>query len=260
MNWVAWTALSSFLVVICQIIEWQSQEESLEGRPLGQFSLFPNTSLLILPTVDFPRPVLSWIWQREYPSLRREMTEECCAAEMAFMMVVRWKDAELASSTCQIDANNITWPCLLFTQTIWMMLHITKVNNQSKLCMLKKMSQWVTILFGLLLHQFLSESCDLWSVKKPRCYILFPQIFRSLNYVIKSHQPDLSKSSKHWDIFLSHCMEIIHTRWDLYQFCHLKWLKIIWSEVWKSSSRTVAAMGYEIHTLVYPFMWCILYL
>lgn len=28
------------------------QGESLEGWPLGQFSLSPNTSLLILPTVD----------------------------------------------------------------------------------------------------------------------------------------------------------------------------------------------------------------
>ena len=85
-NWVTWTALFSLPDLICQIIECWSQE-SLEGWPLGQFSLSSNTSLLILPTVDFPRPVLSCIWQREYPSLRREMTEECCAVEMAFMVV-----------------------------------------------------------------------------------------------------------------------------------------------------------------------------
>ena len=94
MNWVTWTALSSLPERICQIIECRSQEESLEGQPLGQFSLSPSTSLLILPTVDFPRPVLSCIWQREYPSVRREMTEECCAAEMAFMVVVRGKNVE----------------------------------------------------------------------------------------------------------------------------------------------------------------------
>ena len=75
---------------MCSVLE----EESLEGRPLGQFSLSPNTSLLILPTVDFPRLVLSCIWQREYPSLRREMTEERCGVEMAFMVVVRGKDVE----------------------------------------------------------------------------------------------------------------------------------------------------------------------
>ena len=36
------------------------------------------------------------------------MTEERCAAEMAFMMVVRSKDVKEPSSTCQTDANNIT--------------------------------------------------------------------------------------------------------------------------------------------------------
>ena len=91
---MAWTALSSLPDLVCQIIECWSREESLEGQPLGQFSLSPSTSLLILPTVDFPRPVLSCIWWREYPSLRREMTEECCAVEMAFMVVVRGKDVE----------------------------------------------------------------------------------------------------------------------------------------------------------------------
>ena len=56
-NWVTWTALSSLPDLICRIIECWSQEESLEGQPLGQFSLSSSTSLLILPTVDFPRPV-----------------------------------------------------------------------------------------------------------------------------------------------------------------------------------------------------------
>ena len=67
------------------------------------------------------------------------------------------------------------------------------------------MSQWLTILFGLLLNQFWFKSCDLGFVKKLWCYTLFPKSFRFLCYVISSHQFDLSKSCKHWDIFLSHC-------------------------------------------------------
>ena len=51
--------------------------------------LIPSTSLLILPIVPFPRPILAWIWQWEYPSLRRETTEEHFSAEMDFMVVVR---------------------------------------------------------------------------------------------------------------------------------------------------------------------------
>ena len=34
---------------------------------------------------------------------------------------------------------------------------------------------------------------------------MFPENFRVLGYVSRSHQSDLSKSCKHWDIFLSHC-------------------------------------------------------
>ena len=56
--------------------------------------ILESHNLTLLPTVEFPRPVLSCIWQREYPSLRREMTEERCAAEMAFMVVVRGKNVE----------------------------------------------------------------------------------------------------------------------------------------------------------------------
>jgi len=36
------------------------------------------------------------------------MTEEQCAAEMAFMVVIRCKDVEESTSTCQTNANNIT--------------------------------------------------------------------------------------------------------------------------------------------------------
>ena len=89
MNWVAWIALSSFPELIWQIIDCLLWGESLEGQPPGWFSLSPSTSLLILPIVPFPRPILAWIWQWEYPSLRRETTEECFSVEMDFIVVVR---------------------------------------------------------------------------------------------------------------------------------------------------------------------------
>ena len=42
----------------------------------------------------------------------------------------------------------------------------------------------------------------------PGCYTFIPKIFRVLDYVSRSHQSDLSKSCKHWDIFLSHCRSV----------------------------------------------------
>src|SRR5258708_7866238 len=65
-----------------------SQAESLEGRPPGLFSLSVSTSFLILPTVDFPRPVLLSISLTEYPCSSKEMTEVQLAVEVAFMVVV----------------------------------------------------------------------------------------------------------------------------------------------------------------------------
>ena len=82
MNWVAWTALSSFSVVIWCTILCLSCVENLDGWPPGWFSLFSSTSLLILPTVPSPRPVPACIWWWEYPSLRRETTGSCWAAEI----------------------------------------------------------------------------------------------------------------------------------------------------------------------------------
>ena len=75
----------------------------------------------------------------------------------------------------------------------------------AKLYMLKKMSQWLIILFGSLLNQFWSKSCDSGLVRKPICYSFLHKQAMLPDYVRRSHQSDLSKTSKHWDIFLSHC-------------------------------------------------------
>ena len=59
--------------------------------------------------------------------------------------------------------------------------------------------------FGSLLNQFWSKLCDTGLVRKPRCYSFLHKQFMLADYVRRSHQSDLSKTSKHWDIFLSHC-------------------------------------------------------
>ena len=68
------------------------------------------------------------------------------------------------------------------------------------------MSQWLIILFGSLLNQFWSQLHDPNFVRKLGCHTFSPKDFRVLDYVSGSHQFDLSKLCKHWDIFLSHCM------------------------------------------------------
>ena len=56
-KWTASTALSSFPVVIWQIIDCVSWEERLEGQPPLLFSLSKSVFFLILPTVNLPKPV-----------------------------------------------------------------------------------------------------------------------------------------------------------------------------------------------------------
>ena len=63
--------------------------------------------------------------------------------------------------------------------------------------MLTKLSQWVPIRFCPLLHRFLSESRDIKCYIKPRRSSLFDVNFRTLDYVIISHQALLSKTTKH---------------------------------------------------------------
>ena len=76
----------------------------------------------------------------------------------------------------------------------------------SKIIHAQKNVQWLIILFGSLLNQFWSKSCDSGLVRKPRCYSFLHKQVMLPDYVRRSHQSDLSKTSKHWDIFLSHCI------------------------------------------------------
>ena len=61
------------------------------------------------------------------------------------------------------------------------------------------MSQWLIILFGSLLNQFWSKSCDSELFRKPRCYSFLHKQVMLPDYVRRSHQSDLTKTSKHWD-------------------------------------------------------------
>jgi hypothetical protein len=90
----------------------------LEGWPPMLFSLFQSISLLILPMVDFPTLVLDWIWHKEYPSWRREMTVECWAEDKGFMWWLKGKKMVEPISTCQTIINKVTWHCLLSPQVI----------------------------------------------------------------------------------------------------------------------------------------------
>ena len=71
--------------------------------------------------------------------------------------------------------------------------------------MLTKLSQWVSILFCSLPHGFLFQSHEItWSINPRRCSLMYMSI-RTLDYVIFLHQANLSKTTKHWDGFVSHC-------------------------------------------------------
>jgi hypothetical protein len=49
-----------------------------------------------------------------------------------------------------------------------------------------------------------------------RYYTSLTKNFRVLDHVSRLHQSDLSKSCKHWDIFLSHCITVISTVYILH--------------------------------------------
>ena len=59
--------------------------------------------------------------------------------------------------------------------------------------------------FCPLLHGFLSKSHDLSCYIKPRRYSLFYISIKTQDYVISPYQVHLSKTTKHWDGFVSHC-------------------------------------------------------
>ena len=81
----------------------------------------------------------------------------------------------------------------------------SKVAKHAKQHMLTKLSQWVSMRFCSLLHGFLSKSHDLICyIKLRRCSLLYLSI-KTLDYVISPHHVYLSKTTKHWDSFVSHC-------------------------------------------------------
>jgi len=91
-KWVGSTALSSLQLVVWWIIGDLSPGESLEIDSFLLFPLSPLVSLSIIPMVDFHRPVLDWIWCKEWPSLRREMIMKFLVDDMGFIKQ-RWKES-----------------------------------------------------------------------------------------------------------------------------------------------------------------------
>ena len=80
--------------------------------------------------------------------------------------------------------------------------------------MLTKLSQWVSMRFCPLLHGLLSKSHDLRCYIKPRRYSLFYISIKTQDYVISPYQVHLSKTTKHWDGFVSHCKDVPMVRLD----------------------------------------------
>ena len=60
--------------------------------------------------------------------------------------------------------------------------------------------------FCSLLHGFLFKSHDLRCYVKPRRYSLFYISIKIKDYVISPYQVHLSKTTKHWDTFVSNCI------------------------------------------------------
>ena len=86
------TALSSLQLVVWWIISDLSPRESLE---IDSFLLFPLSPLVfwsIITMVDFYRPVLDWIWCKEWPFLGREMIMKFLVDDVGFIKQ-RWKES-----------------------------------------------------------------------------------------------------------------------------------------------------------------------
>jgi hypothetical protein len=109
--------------------------------------------------------------------------------------------------TCQIDTNKVIWHCLFFPWSLLISHWIIKAKIIANEERVKKLPQWVTILFGLLLNGFWSKSHDPRFILKPRCHNSLYNHTRSPAYVSTSYYINLSKMSKHWGSFLSHCIK-----------------------------------------------------
>ena len=163
MNWVAWTALSSFPEVIWQIIDCLSQAESLDGWPPGLFSFSKSTFLLILFTVPIPTPVLAvWIAPFEERDDRRAFFSRNGlhgGGEES-----RWWLNQFQHVKIQTRSHDI----------VYYSHRLTLCWNWRKCWILgwymegQKLLQWVAILSGLQNNEFWYESHDLTWVGKPR--------------------------------------------------------------------------------------------
>ena len=101
-----------------------------------------------------------------------------------------------------------------------------KSGKTCKIIDAQKLSQWVPILFCSLLCVFLFKSHDIKCSIKPRRSSLFDINFRTLTYVITPHQVHLSKTTKHWDGFVSHCKSIIFTCKSRHSICIRQGLEV----------------------------------
>ena len=147
------------------------------------FFLLFFTFLALLPTFSLPRFVLAWIWWFEYPWSRRETTEEWQAVKMAFMTMVRGKIWWKPSLRYQINTNKVTPPYTYFLHNVWVMFQTQKLRKHAWKCKVKKLPQWVNILFILLIHQFWLKSNDLKFILKILCHILMCDLIIFFQYV-----------------------------------------------------------------------------
>ena len=73
--------------------------------------------------------------------------------------------------------------------------------------MLTKLFQWVPTLFCPLLYQFLLKSHEFKYFGNPGWCSLLDKNFKTLAYVITPQWVHLFKMTKHWDGFVSHCIQ-----------------------------------------------------
>ena len=103
----------------------------------------PNTSSLILPTVDLPRLVYL-VFNKENIPHQGEECQKSIGSRNGFYGDGKNKDVQEPSSAYQINVNNIIWPCLLVPQIIKAMLHIKKMHAQKNVPMIGHFVWFIT--------------------------------------------------------------------------------------------------------------------
>ena len=84
---------------------------------------------------------------------------------MGLMVVVKVKMIMESSSTFQINANNVTWHCLLFSQPII----APQFSKNRRYDRVKKLFKWVNVLFNPELYEFTFKSHNLKCFRKLIC-------------------------------------------------------------------------------------------